>query len=266
MTTISFRERLSANIAFMFPDLPFLDRIDAAAAAGFKFVECHFPYETPIEALLARLRAAGVTMSGLNTAPGHVAAGEWGIAALPGRETDFERDFQQALTYAVAVGAQVIHVMAGVVDEGSLAAARATYVKNLKKAAAKAASLGVTLILEPLNNRDKPGYLVSRSDEVAALIAEIDMPNVKMLFDVYHVQIMEGDLTKRLERHAPVIGHVQLASVPERVEPDEGEVSLRHILRTLDRIGYGGLIGLEYKPRGDTVAGLSWIDRIEALV
>lgn len=259
-----FRERLSANIAFMFADLPFLDRIDAAAGAGFRFVECHFPYDTPIDVLLGRLRSAGVTMSGLNTAPGDVTAGEWGMAALPARETEFARDFHDALTYAMALGTRVIHVMAGVVGAGEAAAARSTYIANLKAAAAEAASAGITLVLEPLNNRDKPGYLMSRSDDLAMVIAEIGMPNVKLLFDVYHIQIMEGDLTKRLERHAPIIGHVQLASVPDRIEPDLGELNLKHIIKTLDRIGYDGLIGLEYKPRGDTLAGLAWINGIEA--
>lgn len=266
MSRVSLRGRMTANIAFLFSDLPFLDRIDAAAAAGFQFVECHFPYDIPIDALLARLRAAGVAMTGLNTAPGDVAAGEWGAAALPGREGDFERDFQQALTYAEAVGARVIHVMAGVVAPEAVPAARETYVANIRTAAAKAAPSNVTLILEPLNQRDKLGYLVSRSDDIATLIAEIGMPNVKLLFDLYHVQIMEGDLTRRLARHAAVIGHVQLASIPDRTEPDEGEVDLPHIFRVLDRIGYSGLIGLEYKPRIDTLSGLSWIDRLEAAI
>ena len=155
--------------------------------------------------------------------------------------------------------------MAGVIDAGARDV-KATYVTNLQTAAAKAAPHGITLILEPLNSRDKPGYLVSRSDDLVKLIAEIDRQNVKLMFDVYHVQIMEGDITKRLERHAPFIGHVQLASVPDRVEPDEGELKLGHILRALDRIGYDGLIGLEYKPRGDTRAGLSWIDRVAASI
>ena len=259
----SFRDRLTANVAFMFADLPFLDRIDAAAAAGFKSVECHFPYDIPVERLVDRLRSAGVAMTGLNTAPGDVSAGEWGLAGAPGRESDFEQHFQEALTYAIAVGASVIHVMAAVLkDQSEVAEARRTYVANLRKAALKAAPFGIVLLLEPLNSRDKPGYLVSRADDLATLIAEIGQPNVKLLFDIYHIQIMEGDLTKRLERHAPIIGHVQLASVPDRVEPDTGEVDLNHILRMLDRIGYQKLIGLEYKPRGDTVAGLAWIDRV----
>src|SRR5215211_105470 len=172
----------TANIAFLFPDLPFLDRIDAAKKAGFDKVECHFPYEFPIEVLRERLDRAGVALTGL------------------------------------------------------------------------------TLLLEPLNRRDAPGYLVSRSDDLAGIIAGIGAPNVKLLFDVYHVQIMEGDLIRRMEKHRAVIGHVQVAGVPDRAEPDEdNEINYAAIFRALERIGYGGLVGLEYKPRGDTVAGLKWM-------
>jgi 2-dehydrotetronate isomerase len=250
----------TANIAFLFPELPFLDRIDAAKAAGFDKVECHFPYEFPIELLKARLDDAGVQLTGLNTQPGERAKGEWGFAGVPGREDQFRRDFEQALSYATALGASVIHVMAGTVPPERRPEALKTYVANLREAARQASPGGITLLLESLNYRDSPGYLVSRSDELAALIAEIGEPNVKLLFDVYHVQIMEGDLIKRLEKHWPVIGHVQIAGVPDRAEPDEdNEVNVRAIFRTLERLGYGGLVGLEYRPRGDTVEGLRWM-------
>ncbi|TWF59160.1 hydroxypyruvate isomerase [Neorhizobium alkalisoli] len=264
-STTDFRSRMTANIAFMFADLPFIDRIPAAAAAGFKFVECHFPYDIPVDRLLAALNAAGVQMTGINTAPGNLERGEWGLAAIAGQEAQFKADFNQALNYAVALGAKAIHVMAGVIqDPSDRRQALRVYVDNLRSVAKSAAAHGITLLLEPLNTRDKPGYLVSRSDEIAEILAEIAEPNVKLLFDIYHVQIMEGDLTRRIERHAPLIGHVQLASVPDRWEPDLGEVQLGHVLAALDRAGYAGLIGLEYRPRGDTAAGLSWIDRLEA--
>lgn len=262
-----FRSRLSANIAFMFADLPFLDRIAAASAAGFKFVECHFPYDIPVETLVAALDAAGVKMTGINTAPGDVAGGDWGMAAIAGREAQFRADFEQALTYAVALGTKAIHVMAGIIaDPAARAGAIDVYIENLRWAAPKAAEHGITILLEPLNSRDKPDYLVSRSDEIAAIIATIGAPNLKLLFDVYHIQIMEGDLTRRAERHAPIIGHVQLAAVPDRGEPDAGEVQLGHVLNVLDRVGYSGVIGLEYKPRADTAAGLSWIDRVDRAI
>ena len=249
--------KLTANIAFMFADRPFLERIDAASAAGFKYVECHFPYEFPIPELKARLANASLSLTGLNTAPGDLKAGEWGLAAVPGRERDFEAHFDMAFEYATALGASVIHVMAGNVaaDEKT----RATYVANLRKASQKASSHKLTLVLEPLNRRDMPKYFVSRSDDIVALLAEIDRPNVKLLFDVYHVQIMEGDLIKRLEKPRPYIGHVQIAAVPSRAEPDEGEVNLRAIFGALDAIGYQGFVGLEYKPRGRTEDGLKWI-------
>jgi hydroxypyruvate isomerase len=249
--------RFTANIAFMFADRPFLDRIDAAKAAGFSLVECHFPYEFPIEMLKARLAKAGVSLTGLNTAPGDTTKGEWGLAAIPGREREFEAHLDQALEYASALGASVIHVMAGNVpyDERSLA----TYVPNLQRAARKASSTNITLVLEPLNRRDMPRYFVSKSDDLVEILKRIDKPNVKLLFDVYHVQIMEGDLIKRLEKHRDFIGHVQIAAVPSRAEPGEGEVNLAGVLSALDAIGYRGLVGLEYKPRRCTEDGLGWL-------
>lgn len=253
----------TANIAFLFPDLPFLDRIDAAKRAGFDKVECHFPYELPILTLRERLDRAGVRLTGLNTQPGDRAKGEWGFAGVPGREDQFQRDFAQAVDYALALGASVIHVMAGTVPAADRAAGLRTYVSNLRDAARQVADSGLTLLLEPLNHRDSPGYLVSRSDEIADIIAEIGEPNVKLLFDVYHVQIMEGDLIRRLEKHRDIIGHVQVAGVPDRAEPDAGnEVNYGAIFRALERLGYGGLVGLEYKPRGDTVQGLGWMTEL----
>jgi hydroxypyruvate isomerase len=251
----------TANIAFLFPELPFLDRIEAARKAGFDKVECHFPYEFPILTLRERLDGAGVRLTGLNTQPGDRSKGEWGFAGVPGREDQFQRDFAQAVDYALALDATVIHVMAGTVPAQDRAAGLRTYVSNLRDAARQVADAGLTLLLEPLNYRDSPGYLVSRSDEIAPIIAEIGAPNVKLLFDIYHVQIMEGDLTKRLEKHRDIIGHVQVAGVPDRAEPDaDNEVNVRAIFRALERIGYSGLVGLEYKPRGDTVVGLRWME------
>ncbi|GGK23928.1 hydroxypyruvate isomerase family protein [Salinarimonas ramus] len=258
MTPISLKARFSANIALLFPDRPLLDRIDAAAACGFDMVECHFPYEHPVEALAERLSAAGVRMTGLNTRPG--GPGEWGRAALPGREEAFRADLDEALTYARALGVKAIHVMAGHPLPSDREAAVATYVANLREAADRAAADGITLLLEPLNGYDRPGYLVSRADEIAAILAEIDRPNVKLLFDFYHVQIGEGDLVRRFRRLLPLIGHVQVAAVPDRGEPDGGEIAYRAIFEEIAGSGYEGLVGLEYKPRGDTAAGLAWIE------
>jgi hydroxypyruvate isomerase len=181
------------------------------------------------------------------------------MAGVPGREADFNRDFDQALDYARALGASVIHTMAGKVPAETRSAALKTYISNIRAAARKAAISGITLLLEPLNTRDMPGYLVSRSDDIVSILKDIDEPNVKLLFDVYHVQIMEGDLIRRLEKHRDAIGHVQIAAVPSRAEPDEGEVNFRDIFKALDAIGYGGPIGLEYKPRARTEDGMRWM-------
>lgn len=256
------RDRFSANIAFLFAERPFLDRIDAAKAAGFTKVECHFPYDHPAAEIRARLDAAGVRMTGINTAPGDASRGEWGLAGVIGREDDFDGHFAQAVTYAQALGATGIHVMAGGVDEGGRDQAVRTYVANLRRAARSVAGTGITLLLEPLNTRDRPGYLVSRSDDIARIIQEIGEPAVKLMFDVYHIQIMEGDVITRLRRHRDVIGHVQVAAVPSRAEPDEGEVSYRAIFEALDEIGYEGFVGLEYKPRASTEEGLVWMERL----
>lgn len=253
--------QLTANIAdgFLFSERTFPDRIAAARAAGFDRVECHFPYATPARDIKERLQRHGIRLTGLNTIPGDASRGEWGRAAVPGKEEQFRADFRQALEYANAVGASMIHVMAGVIEPAERKKAQATYVANLKAAAPLARQAGVTILLEPLNVRDKPGYLVSRSDEIVAILRDLAEPDVKLLFDVYHVQIMEGDLIRRLERHRDFIGHVQIAAVPSRNEPDEGEVAYRSLFDALKAIGYSGLVGLEYKPRGRTEDGLSWI-------
>ena len=248
--------RFTANIAFLFPDLPFLERIEAARKAGFDMVECHFPYEHSIEELKARLDGAGVRMTGLNTVPGDKQKGEWGRAGMIGAEDQFRRDFEQALSYAVALGVKGIHTMAANVTPETRARALDVYKKNLAWAVRQAAGTGVKILLEPLNSRDVPPYLVNTSDEIVSIVEEIGDPAVTLLFDAYHIQIMEGDLTKRFERHLGKIGHVQIAAVPSRAEPDEGEVDFRYFLKLVDDSPYEGLVGLEYKPRGDTAVGL----------
>jgi hydroxypyruvate isomerase len=243
--------RLSANISMLFREVAFADRIAAAAAAGFAAVECQFPYDVPADVLARRLEDAGLPMIGLNTPPGET----FGAAALPGQEARFRAEFGQALAYATALRVPAIHVMSGVTG-GASEAARRSFVANLRWAADEAP--GHTLLIEPLNTRDRPGYFVSRSDEVAERLAEVDRPNVKMMFDLYHVQMMEGDLTARIDRHFPLIGHVQIASVPGRHEPDLGEVAYERVFEALQARGWAGFIGAEYNPRGETLAGLGW--------
>jgi hydroxypyruvate isomerase len=248
--------RLAANLQLLFADRPFIERFAAAAAAGFEAVEVQFPYEVPAEALRAELDRLGLVMLGLNTATGQ--PGEFGLAAVPGREAEFAGLFDQALHYAKVMGATAIHCMAGVAPAAQRAEAQDTFVRNLTMAAEKAAEAGLTILIEPLNLRDRPGYFLSNTDHAAEIIAAVKRPNVKMMFDCYHIQIMQGDLIKRLEKHLPDIGHVQVAAVPSRAEPDEGELNFPAILAALDAMGYAGWVGAEYNPRGRTEDGLGW--------
>jgi 2-dehydrotetronate isomerase len=253
--------RYSANLSILFPELPFLDRFEAAAEAGFQAVECWFPYEHPVAALRELLDANALKLVGINTSPGG-GPGDWGLAAVPGREAEFDTAFVQALDYAAALGADAVHVLAGQVAEGGRAAAMDAYVANLERACRRAEGTGVTLLIEPLNGRDRPGYLVATSDLCGEVIGRVGAPNLRMMFDVYHVQISEGDLTARLRRHFPVIGHIQIAGVPDRAEPDTGEVNYAAILAEIDRLGWPGYVGCEYKPRGSTRDGLAWRERL----
>ena len=242
----------------LFAEHPFPDRIDAAAAAGFRAVECQFPYSVAASELAARLAATGLPMNSINTPLGDLSRGEFGFAALTGREAAFREGFEKALAYAARLGVGTIHCMSGVPDPDKRTAARATFLDNLRWAAPLARAAGVELVIEPLNSRDRPGYFVSRSDDVVDLLAELGEPNVKLLFDVYHLQIMEGDIFRRMERHWPHIGHVQIASVPSRREPDEGELACPAILAELARRGWDRFVGAEYNPRGRTEDGLGW--------
>ncbi|MBV8565070.1 MAG: TIM barrel protein [Methylobacteriaceae bacterium] len=250
--------RFSANISMLFPEYPFLDRIDAAARAGFAAVECQFPYDFRVRDIRERLDANGIVMTGLNTTRGDVAAGERGMAAVPGRGATFREHLAQALDYAAALDVRKIHCMSGTVDRNAPGAAE-TFLTNLAYASDECRTAGVTLLIEPLNTRDNPGYFVSTSDDVIGLLQTLDRDNVTLLFDVYHVQIMEGDLLTRLERHWPRIGHFQVASVPGRHEPDEGEVAYPAVLQAIAERGWKSWIGCEYNPRGGTEEGLGWM-------
>jgi 2-dehydrotetronate isomerase len=254
--------RFTANISFLFTERPLPERFAAARAAGFEAVECPFPYDHPADALRDAATAAGIRVTGINTPSGDRAKGEWGFAGVPGQEARFARDFDEALRYAAALGASMIHVMAGAVPAPLRPAGLATYAANLRRAAEKALAAGLTLLLEPINSRDAPDYLVSHCDELAEIIAAIGAPNVKLLFDVYHVQIMDGDLIRRIERHRDLIGHVQIAGVPSRAEPEaDNEVNFPAIFNALHTIGYQGWVGAEYRPRGRVEDGLGWMRR-----
>jgi hydroxypyruvate isomerase len=258
--------RFSANLGLLWADRPLLARIDAAARAGFRAVEMHWPYDVPAGDVAEAARRSGITLLGINTAPGQLEAGELGLGAVPGRARDFQATADQAIEYCKSSGATAIHVMAGKVPAGDRARARAVFADNLRIAAAKAAAHRITLLLEPLNPSDNPGYFYSTLPEAVSLIEELALPNLKLQFDVYHVARSEGDVLAKLKKYRSHIGNVQIAAVPSRAEPDEGEINYPVILEALEKLKYDGFIGCEYIPRGDTDEGLAWMKRLTALL
>jgi hydroxypyruvate isomerase len=254
--------RFSANLTMLFNEVPFRDRYAAAAAAGFSGVECLFPYEVPADELAHLLAELGLVQVLFNLPPGDWDAGERGIAALPDRVDEFRDSVDVALSYARKLGCPTLHVMAGLVPDGAdRDAMHRTYIENLRYAADVVADDGIDLAIEPLNDRDVPGYFLPRIDMAAEIVEEVERPNVGLQFDVYHVQIMDGDLATRIARHAPLIRHVQIAGVPERHEPDIGEIAYPYLFELFDHLGYAGWIGCEYRPRTTTVDGLGWLPR-----
>ncbi len=246
--------RFSANLGFLWPDRPLLERIDAAAAAGFRAVELHWPYDVAAERVRDRCAAHGLALLGINTVRGNVVDGENGLGALPGREAEFQAAVDQSLAFCRTAGGVAVHCMAGVAPP----AGRAVFVANLRAASAKAARDGITLLLEPLNPYDAPGYFYSTADEAAAIIAEAGCDNIRLMFDCYHVGRVGGDVIGSLQRLLPIIGHVQIAAVPSRTEPDRGELDYRAVFAALERLPYAGWTGCEYKPAAATDDGLTW--------
>jgi len=254
--------RFSANIGLLWPDRPLLERIESAARAGFRAVEMHWPYDVPASEVAATARRTGVTLLGINTAPGNFAAGERGLGAVPGRERDFQASVDQAIDYCRESGATAIHVMAGNVAPADQEQAHAVFAANLRMAAAKAATHELKLLLEPLNRYDNPGYFYSTLAQAIRLLDELALANIQLQFDVYHVARAEGDVLAKLDKYRSRIGNVQVASVPARAEPDEGEIAYPVIFAALDKSGYEGWIGCEYRPRGASDTGLSWMKRM----
>jgi hydroxypyruvate isomerase len=251
--------RFAANLSLMYNEHEFLDRFAAAAGDGFKGVEFLFPYDYPAGEIRRRLDDHALSQALFNAPPGNWAAGERGTASLPGREAEFRRSVAIALEYVQVIGNETLHVMAGLGVAGvERARQRAVYVSNLAYAAEQAASLGLTIVIEPINTRDIPGFFLNRQDEAQAICAELGKPNLKVQFDCYHCQIVEGDLATRLRRDMPTVGHIQIAGVPERNEPDTGEVNYGYLLPLIEELGYAGWIGCEYRPAGATSAGLGW--------
>lgn len=258
--------RFAANLTFLFNEVPFLERFGEAAHAGFRGVECLFPYDVTAREIADRLAAHKLEQVMFNAPPGDWAAGDRGTASLPGREHEFAADFATALRYAQAMKCSRIHVMAGIVppdaDDERRARQRATLIRNLRFACGEAAEQGVTVLIEPLNPRDVPNYLYSTQAAAHAVREEAGVPNLKVQMDLYHVQIVEGDLTEKIRRWLPQVGHIQIAGVPDRHEPDIGEVNYAWIFKLLDELNYGGWIGCEYRPAESTQGGLTWLYRL----
>ena len=251
--------RLAANLSMMFTEWDFMDRFQAAAEAGFQAVEFLFPYDYPAGDIAAALQRNGLTQALFNLPPGDASKGERGLAALPGRESEFAAALDKAMDYAKTLECRTLHIMSGMIAPGAdVKAMQRTFLANLKLACDRTAKSGITLVLEPINHRDIPGYFTNTTDQVERIIAEVGAPHLRLQLDLYHLQVTEGDLQKRMERLFPITAHVQIAGNPDRNEPDIGEVNHLYLLDVLDRLGYDGYVGLEYKPRTTTGAGLGW--------
>lgn len=265
--------RFAANLSMLYPEHEFLDRFAAAAADGFKAVEYLFPYDHEAKVLAARLSDHGLQQVLFNAPPGDWDRGEKGLAALPGREDEFRRAIDRALQYAQALGCPRVHVMAGLAPAGvERAMLLATYQSNLAWAARQAASAQVDCLIEPINTRDIPGFVLNRQDEAHRIVQEVGAANLKVQMDLYHCQIVEGDVAMKVRQYLPSgrVGHIQIAGVPERHEPDIGEMNYPYLFQVIDDVsaqcGWDGWIGCEYRPsrgaaNGGTSAGLGWLGR-----
>ncbi|WP_414441128.1 2-oxo-tetronate isomerase [Burkholderia sp. 22PA0106] len=252
--------RFAANLSMMYTEHPFLERFAAAARDGFKAVEYLFPYEFDAAELKTRLSDAGLVQALFNAPPGDWAAGERGFAALPGREDEFRHAVDTALDYARTIGNDKLHVMAGLVPaDADRARHRDTYVHNLAYAAEAAHAAGLLVVIEPINTRDIPGYFLNRQDDAQAICRDVGAPNLRVQFDCYHCQIVEGDIAMKLKRDFAGIGHIQIAGVPDRHEPDLGELNYPYLFEQIDALGYDGWIGCEYRPKAGTSDGLGWL-------
>ncbi len=252
--------KLAANLSMMFAEMDFLDRFAAASACGFRAVECLFPYAHPKQEVKARLDAHGLEQVLFNVAQGDWDKGERGIGGLPGREDEFRAAIETGLSYARTLGCPRLHVMSGFAPPRTGAArCRDVLIGNLEWAAEAAASADVTLLLEPLNPHDFPGYLVPTPDVARGVIDAVDAPNLGLQYDFYHQQMTAGRLIETLKAHFDVVGHVQISGVPGRHEPDDQqEIDYRFVFAELQSLGYDGWIGCEYRPRGSTLDGLGW--------
>ena len=252
--------RFAANLSMLFTELPFLDRFEAAAKAGFKAVEFLFPYPYSTADLKARLDANGLTLVLHNLPAGNWDAGERGIACLPERAGEFRDGVAKAIEYGGALGVPQMNCLAGKAPAGVAdAVLRETFVGNLRYAAAELKKAGLKLLMEPINTYDIPGFYLNRTAQAIALIDEVGSDNLFVQYDIYHAQRMEGELVATMQKHLSRIAHIQLADNPGRNEPGTGEIHYGNVFKALDRMGYAGWIGCEYKPATTTEAGLGWL-------
>jgi len=249
----------AANLSWMFKEHEFLDRFAAAADAGFNMVEYLFPYDHDPDEIAAQLSRHKLKLALFNTPPGDLAKGERGFACLRDRQAEFRASIASALDYACVTGAPRLHLMAG---RGTGEQALATYKDALDFACEEAAAHGIDILIEPLNSRDAPGYLLNDFGLARRLIGELNHPNLRLQFDIYHRQIIHGDVLRGLEEFLPITGHIQISSVPTRNEPTTGELNDLRILKAIETMGYAAVIGCEYTPAGGTVEGLSWMEEL----
>lgn len=248
--------KFSANLGFLWNDRSLPDAVRAAKEAGFDAVECHWPYETPAGEVRAVLTETGLSMLGLNTRRGDIDRGDNGLSAIPGREAEARAAIDEALAYSVDIGALNIHVMAGFANGLD---AEKTFVENLQFACKKASEHNINILIEPLNKYDAPGYFLTTTEQALHVMDTVGMTNIKLMFDCYHIQLMEGDLTHRIKALLPRVGHIQFASVPDRGPPDHGEINYTHVFRVIAELGYTTPLGAEYKPNISTDATLDWM-------
>lgn len=249
----------AANLSFLFTDLPFLDRFAAARAAGFRGVEFMFPYAFEAGDIRARLDETGLQVVLFNLPPGHWDKGERGFTALPGRENEFAARLEMALNYAEALGCRRLHAMAGLTTHGAI---REAYIANLTLAADWAKPLGIDILIEPINTRDMPDYFLARTEDARSIIEEVGAPNLGLQFDLYHRHVMQGGVAEAIVAFQDLTRHYQCAGPPDRGEPHIGELDYKEAFRIIDATGFSGWIGCEYKPRGATVEGLVWAERL----
>lgn len=251
--------KFAANLSTQFNEVPFTERFAAAAQAGFRAVEFLFPYDYPAEQLKQLLEENQLQLVLFNTAPGNVAAGEWGVSAIPGREAEARADIDRALDYALALSCPQVHIMAATVPPGADREAYcATFISNMRYAAERFAPHGINLLIEALNPATKPNYLYASQYQTLEMVERIDRPGIFTQLDLFHAQLVDGNLSRLIRDYAGRYRHIQIASAPERHEPDEGEINYPWLFRLLDEVGYDGWIGCEYIPRGNTQDGLGW--------